>query len=367
MPRKPKKTRRARGTGSVLPDARRGGYLWKIPVGRYASGRTKYTEVRGRTLAEVLAKGKLVAPPDPAAVTVGEWAARWVRGLSNRSSTKAAYAHSVTSRVAPALGHVKLKELTVSQVKAAAQSWVGAKKDGKLAPQTVNVTLDRAATMFAAAVTDGLAASNPFALCPRLEYERKPIDPFTPAELKQVIAARDLYSCAPVFAFLAATGCRVGEAVALDVGDYDAATGRIGITKTYNPDHGEGPPKSKHSRRVLALALSPPARTVVSEAVGARKAGVLFATSRGRRFHYQQLRTTFAALLKRLNLRPRGLHNLRHGVATALLAAPPVPADERVQLGDIARWLGDSVATVVRFYLHPSGADVGAALGDILR
>ncbi len=352
MPKKklPQK-RGVKGEGGVYPDTRRGGYFGKVPVGRYQNGRTRYTEVRGKTQAEVVEKKKMVAPPDPNAVTVKEWAARWIAGLSNRSSTKALYAQSVNSRVVPALGHLKLKDVTVSRVKAAAAAWTDIK------PQTVNLILDRATTMFAAAILDELLTTNPFALCPRFEFTPKPIDPFTPSELRQLIDARDACGCGPLFAFLAATGCRVGEASALDVTDYDAVTGEIHITKTYDGTHGIGPPKSKHSRRTLVAPQV--IRPVIEGAVAGRTSGVMFARPDGKRIYYEKLRVRFAKLLTELGLRVRVMHAMRHGVATALVAA-------HVPIADVAKWLGDSVATVIKTYLHPSGADVSAALGKIL-
>lgn len=356
--KKPRAKRRARGTGSIFPDNRRGGFVAKVPVGKYPNGKTRYAQVSGATQGEVVAKMKAVEPLDPNTVTVGEWAARWIASLAGRRpGTRAAYSHSVAGRVVAALGHVRLKDLTVSQVRAAAAQWIGPKRQGKLAPQTANTTLDRAATMFAAAVTDRLVADNPFALCPRFEFHRKPIDPFSPAELRQILEARDRLSCAPLFAFLASTGCRVGEAVALDVSDYDRATGRIAITKTYSPAHGTGPPKSKHSRR--SLDLPPQARELVETAIGLRRSGPLFATASNRRFNYSDLRHRFGRLLELLGLRRRTLHALRHGFATALVA-------RGVPIGDVAKWLGDTVAQVVRAYLHPSNFDVSATVAAIL-
>lgn len=353
----PKKRRGTRGEGSTLPDKRRGGWMGKVPVGRYQDGRTKYKEVRGRTQAEVVEKKKLILPPDPNAVTVKEWCTRWLAGLAKRPGTVKAYTFSMINHVVPSLGDVRLKDLTVSQVKAAAQTWLGKRADGKLAPQTVNLTLDRAATMFGAAVTDGLVSTNHFALCPRLEYHRKPIDPFTPEELRRIVAARATIHCGHLFAFLAATGCRVGEGSALDMADYDPATGQIRITKTFSASNGSGPPKSKNSRRTLTLP--PQARLVVEEAIDGRTTGVMFRNSGGRRATTNNVGTFFPKLLKELGLRKRTSHAMRHGVATALVASG-------VPLGDVAKWMGDSVQMIVKTYLHPTSFDVGTALGGIL-
>lgn len=349
----PAKRRARRGTGSIFPDKRRGGFIGRVPIGRLSSGRTRYREVRGDTRAAVQEKMKAVLPPGPD-VTVAQWAARWLEGLTNRPATRAAYSHSILTHIVPELGHVQVAALTVSQVKAAASRWKG------LAPQTVNTTLDRGTTMFAAAVQDQLASSNPFALCPRLEYTRKAIDPFAPDELKAIIADWRSTACGALFAFLACTGCREGEATALDVGDYDPQAGTVRITKTYSPTHGIGPPKSKHSVRTLTIPPSMVAvRAALARARRGRKTGPLFRTSTGKRLDHAQIYTAAQQMCRRLGLRWRSPHKLRHGVASMLVA-------RGVPIGDVARWLGDSVATVIRTYTHATGFDVGAVVGDAL-
>lgn len=141
------------------------------------------------------------------------------------------------------------------------------------------------------------------------------------------------------------------------MGDYDPATGRIAITKTYSPDHGVGPPKSRYSRRTLDLP--PQARAVVEEAIAGRRSGVLFRTATGRRLDHSHLLERFARLLTLLGLRQRTPHAMRHGVATAQVAAG-------VPLGDVARWMGDTVEMIVKTYLHQTGADVRGAMTKIL-
>jgi integrase len=46
----------------------------------------------------------------------------------------------------------------------------------------------------------------------------------------------------------------------------------------------------------------------------------------------------------------RNVHQIRHSVANFLIS-------ESVPLGDVAKFLGDTVETVVKTYLHPAGTD----------
>jgi integrase len=356
MPRKklplpaPKRKRRPRGTGYVFYDARRKQYVARVPNGKSPNGRTRYREVRADTQGEAVAKMRGMGPPGPD-VTVGEWSTRWLAGLTVRASTRTGYEKQVTARLVPSLGGVRVADLTVSQVRSALNDWRAA------GVPTANRTLRVAATMFATAVLDGLAVRNPFSDCPRLPYDPPDLDPFSPAELKALLA-NGYTTAARLLAFLAGTGARIGEAAALDVPDYDRATGRVSISKTWSRDHGTRPPKSKHSRRTITVPL--PARAAVEGAIGTRTSGPLF-LSRGRaRFSSAQIHIALNRVLKRLGLRGRNPHAIRHGFISAAVGAG-------APIADVARHAGHSVGQLVRVYLHPTGGDtVSDAMSAVL-
>ena len=343
--------RRARGTGSIMWDKRRHCYLARVIVGKLANGRTRYKEVRAKTQEGVVEKMKLVAPAGPE-VTVKEWSERWVTALDVRPSTRAGYVRQVDDRIVPQLGHQRVADLTISHVKAALVIWRGA------GTATANRTLAVAANMLNDALLENLIARNPFADCPRLRHEPKELDPFTVAELKAVIGAHaGAYTVCPVLAFLAATGVRIGEAAALDVADYDPATGKVSISKTWSRDHGTRAPKSKHSRRTITTPAQ--IRPALAAAVAGRTSGVMFRSASGERFDSAQLHVGLNRLLKSLGLRRRNPHAIRHGVATALVS-------RGVPLGDAARYLGHTVAQLVRTYVQATGSDPAEALAAAL-
>lgn len=339
--------RRARGTGSIFPDKRRGGYVARVPVGKLANGKTKYREVRAATQEGVVEKMKLVKPAGPE-TAVKEWAARWVKSLDVRPSTKAGYVRQVDDRIVPQLGHLRVADLTVSHVKAALVIW----RDAGVA--TANRTLAVGANMLSDALLESLIARNPFADCPRLKYEPKELDPFSATELKALIGSHaGPYTVCPILAFLAATGVRIGEAAGLDVGDYDPATGRVSVAKTWSRDHGTRAPKSKHSRRTITTPAQ--IRPAIVAAIGDRSGGILFRSASGERFDSAQLHTGLQRLLKSLGLSRRNPHAIRHGVATTLVS-------RGVPLGDAARYLGHTVAQLVRTYVRATGNDPAETL-----
>lgn len=326
-----------------------------MPVGRYPNGRTKYTEVRAPTQAEVVERRKNVEPPGPD-TTVAQWAAKWLEGLSVRASTFEGYERTALKRIVPDLGHRRLAAVAVSDVKALVKKWMSGKRP--LAATTVGLALAHGQAMFEAAVEDDLIAKNPFARCPRPETAPREIDPFPPADLLRIVAAFDTYSSGPLVALLAATGCRLGEASALDVTDWDPAAGTIAITKTWSKRFGSGPPKSKHSYRTIEIPAE--VRSALVAAAGARKTGPLFRTGANRRVIKSMVQRAFARLLARLGLRRRNVHQLRHSVATMMISAG-------VPIGDVAEYLGDSEETIVRTYLHPTGVSPAGAISRALR
>lgn len=344
------KPRRARGTGSgPYPDPK-GGYFAKVPIGRYPNGRTKYTEVRDATHAGCVAKMLAARPPDPDTLTVAQWAERWLSGLSVAASTLRGYRKQVEARIVPTLGHVGLRALKLSQVREAQQVWA---RDGTA---TANRTLDVAAALMGAARLDELVARNVFADAPKLKHAPKPLDPFSVPDLRRLVANRHT-SAAALLAFVAGTGCRIGEAAALDVTDYDPATGRVSITKTWTIDHGSRAPKSKHSRRTLTVP--PAARPAVERATAGRTSGILFRSKSGERFTNSQTYLALGRVCVKLGLRKRGPHQIRHGVLTALV-------NSGAPLGDVAKFAGHSVAQLIKTYLHPAETDPAEKWQELL-
>ena len=84
---------------------------------RYVSGKTR-EEVR-RKLAKAMADrdGGLVF--NAGALTVGEYMDRWLKDVKDtvRQSTHERYEYAINPHITPALGRIKLKDLTPAQVR----------------------------------------------------------------------------------------------------------------------------------------------------------------------------------------------------------------------------------------------------------
>jgi integrase len=344
------KRRRARGTGTLFE--RGGVWVARVPVGRYPGGGTRYVEVTADTQAGVIERMKGVQPPGPD-TTVAQWCERWLSQQQVRASTLGDRQHTVERWVVPHLGAYRVCELTAGQIERAVSQWT-------TGPNTSRKNLRTLRTCLEAARRAGLCAANPARDVRGPKAKRREVNPFAPKELAAIIAAATRTTDA-VHALLAATGCRLGEALGANVEDYDAATGALTIRRTYDARHGERPPKSDNGRRTIRVPAV--ARPALQRAIGDRTRGPLFAAEntggRSRRQH-TPVRQAWAVFLRNLGLPYRSPHQLRHSVATALVSAG-------VPLGDVARYLGDSVQVVVSTYLHATGSDVCAALEAALK
>ena len=338
--------RRARGTGSVFFSKARGVWVGRRKVGGRGIERSHKNQ------AEMLRLLAAALPPADG-VTVAEWGARWLADLSCRPRTLDIRRNAVASHIAPVLGKLRLRDLTPHHVEQAAKRWA----DALGSVNTVRLNLAVLHTCLQSAVRAGLRADNPVKLAGKPRSQKKKIDPFAPGELAHIIDAATARPAWRVLALLAAAGCRVGEAIALDVKDYDPATGVVHITRTLSQRREMGPPKSAAGVRTIRVPAD--ALPAVRAAAGKRKSGPLFATGRGGRLNYPNVRLAWLRLLASLGLPARNLHQLRHSAATVMIS-------RGTPLGDVARYLGDTVETVVRTYLHATGADAADAMDAAL-
>lgn len=348
--------RGTRGLGTVFWNEKRQRWIGRKPIGTTPDGRTLYVQ-RSDPDHKALVKKMREAEAPGDDITFKEWATRWLDSLDVRESTLESYRRSLLDHCAP-LGRMKLSAVKVGHANALLVKL--AKGDGDrdgLSPGSVVNVRAHAAACFEAAIRDELVTRNPFAHARRPEVEKKEIDPLTLDELNAVVGEWKTLSAGPMLAVLATTGMRLGEASALDVTDWNPSTGKLSVTKTYSQRFGVGPPKSKNGKRTITVPTQ--ARPAITAAVGSRKTGPLFVTEAENRFIKSLIQRAFTRLLARLKIRRRNVHQLRHSVASHLInGGHPI--------GDAAKYLGDSAAVVVKTYLHPSGADAGAAMERLL-
>lgn len=201
----------------------------------------------------------------------------------------------------------------------------------------------------------------------------------TDAEARAFLAATRAHRLHALFIVALALGLRQGELLGLRWADVDLDSRRLRVARTLQRVRGEGmifgPPKSKRSRRVLALPA------VVVDALkrhrdrqegeraragdGWVESGLVFTASSGRPLQPRNLATTYGRLLDHVEVPRIRFHDLRHTCATLLLGRGVSP---RVVM-DI---LGHSqIAVTMNIYAHvmptmqdKAAGEMDAALGS---
>jgi integrase len=369
------KVREVRGIWRVMVDWK--GRRVSRNVGAGAAGKrsaqTAAEQIQARlTLGDL----SVLDPPVPKvrSLTVGEYATRWLQSdvaLRLKPATHETYEQVVRLHIIPGLGSVPLDALTRPKVKEALAERVRA----GLGRARVQLILGVLTACLNAAVDEGLLAVNPALRLGRYAHDtRKPvreIQIFTPGEVEQILATArqgqpELY---PLVLVLARTGLRLGEALALRVGDLDFERRDLWVRRSWGPNsrtYGEGEtrigsPKSRRQRRVdmsrqLCEGLQRYLGLREAEAIlASRPVPVwLFEGPAGGPMTRNMFQPRWRRLLRLAGVRGRKAHTLRHTFASHLMQNGESLAYVRDQLGH------HSIKMTVDVYGHLLPGDKGA-------
>lgn len=196
------------------------------------------------------AKGSWI-DPQAGKVTVGAlWSSTPSAHL--KQSTKANREIVWSTHVEPKWGKAEVGKIRPSHVR----SWVAELSAAGLAPATVSKALGVLRTTLAVAVDDGLVASNPAAGVKPPRRDHTPRGYLTHQQVEQLAVACG--DDGKLVRFLAYTGLRFGEAVGLQVGDFDMLRRRFTISRSITDVNGEmvtSTPKTGERRTVVFPAF----------------------------------------------------------------------------------------------------------------
>ena len=164
---------------------------------------------------------------------------------------------------------------------------------------------------------------------------------FTEDEMRQIIGATS-GQWSVLFATLAGTGMRAGEAFGLHIDDLDLAAGRIFVRRGVYKKQ-EGTAKTPRSHRVIYIDRNLTA--MLGQHIGERKAGRVFETGVGTPFSKDDVRRKLQTVLQKLGLPKGGLHAFRHG-RVSVLRMHGVPDDL------VTEWVGHSSLRMTSRYTH---------------
>jgi integrase len=288
-------------------------------------------------------------------VTFVEYALEWIEHYNGRTSrgirdaTKADYRARLQEAIA-FFGRMQLAAIEPGDVKRYAHHVAGR----GLAPNTVRLVLAPVKALFATALEDGLIRSNPTAgvrLALSIGDVEEKVKALTEEELERLLAEIPA-QWRLFFDLLAATGLRIGEAVALRWCDVDFDRRRVQVLRRYYRG-GFAPPKSKYGRRDVplsaGLARDLEARWLLEEDVE----GLVFPSATGTVLEHSNLmRRVLKPAARRAGVPWAGFHTFRHTCATLLF-------HRGVNAKQAQVWLGHhSPAFTLTVYTHLLSGDL---------
>jgi integrase len=314
----------------------------------------KRRTIYGATRNEVLAKREALRaalhfgePAPDLRLTVGEHLIAWLeskRPPNVRPATWISYEAQVNLHLAP-LHRIALAKLTPNDVR----NLVRRLLDEGLSPRSAGYALVILRMALRQAVADRLIGRNVATYVDLPRREQVEIQPLSPLQARQLVAAAREDRRGVLWILLLGTGLRLGEALGLRWADIDLEDGKISVRGSLRPQplklRGSDPrlalveTKTAASRRtiagpafVLAALRQHQAR---SAEIPANVMNLVFTTPRGTPIDPRNANRQFGEFLRRNELPQIRVHDLRHTAASLLLA-------QGFSLEDVKRYLGHS-------------------------
>jgi integrase len=333
----------SRHKGSGLYMAR---YTVHTPTG--PKRKTLYGKTR-REVDEKLTKAKAERDTgfvfDADNLTLGNYLDRWINDSVRdtvRQRTWERYEQIVRVHIKPALGRVKLKNITPTHARALYRE----KLDTGLAPRTVNYIHTTLSKALKDAVADGLIARNPASSVKAPRPKKKEIRPLSSEQAKAFLKAVRGNRFEAAFVVALHCGLREGEILGLKWSDVDMYAGTLQVRRTLSealaghlfepPKNGKGRNVKLTARAVEALRNHLTRQIEEIESLGDRyrDQGLVFPSQVGTPMNAKNLTArSFKPLLKRAKLPNIRFHDLRHTFATLMLQNGEHPKVVQEMLG----------------------------------
>jgi len=351
---------RTHGEGTITQrkDGRWQGALQVDGIRRVVYGKTRKEVVEKLEAIRRLARDA-GAIPNPGKRTLGDLLDAWLetKAPNWKPRTLADYRELCAVHLRPALGSVHLSKLTPDRVARYLATWQrrGKARTALKLYRALSQALDLA-------VRWGWLAHNPCERVdtPRYRPQRKGV--WTQDELRRFLQATEADWLWPLWVTAIATGCRIGELLALEWPDVDIGAGTITVDKSAQVIGGQRvvtTPKTQAGRRVIAL----PGQAVAAlQAQGLQQrdwgytGGLVFCRPDGRPLTQTLVAWHMRQACQRAGVPAMTPHGLRHLHASLLLG-------QGLPLPDVSRRLGHATPQVtLTIYAHAlQGGDRRAA------
>jgi len=366
------------GDGAIFREG--GRWVGRIEAGIGANGKRRRRKFTGPTQGEVRAKMAKARADIAAGITVGgamtlnvwldHWMANVVPAGAKKSPNTIENYEWALSHIRPALGHLRLRDLTTEHV----ERLLRARADAGMARSSVGRIRMVLTAALQHAEARGHVVRNAAALA--VIPETRPTvgrRSLTLDESKALLAAAKGERLEALFATALATALRPGELYGLtwDNLNLDAAT--LTVSKSMKDDNGEhhlGPTKRATSSMrtvgvppwlVTALRAHRARQRAERLALGAAWSSewdLVFCSTVGTPLDGPDVRRVLRRIARRAGLAPLTIYELRHTTASLL-----IDAGESVE--HVADVMGDNPLTLYSHYRHKVRAVADAAAGPM--
>jgi integrase len=301
---------------------------------------------------------------------LADWLQRWMEREvmpNNERTTAYAYGNIVKNHLVPALGRVKLSQITPDLLEEY-YHWLG--KERGLSSNTIRKHHILLHTSLQAACRLGLLRSNPVDLAVPPRFETGSASYYNPEQLGTLLQMVTGHALELPVRLACSLGLRRGEILGLRWRDVDLEEGILTIRRTRTTMGSvvvEKAPKTVVSCRTLSIAALEDLMELLQLLREERKErgipcgenDLLVLDTMDRPWHPNVLTTTFSNFVVKHGLPSVTLHGLRHSFAS-------VASNARVPMYQISRAMGhSSPATTQRVYTHlfePTHGEVLAAV-----
>lgn len=301
--------------------------------------RQKETEKRQKIAAGIITSNS----------TFSEYAEKWYksRALAVKGATQCNYRHTLRA-VAPYIGSKRLADLTPQDMRD-----LQAALAARLSPGTVNEHLLIVGFVLKSAVEDNILTKSPYTGIKRLKTSKCATHrALTRDETKRFLDAAKEDPYQYLYIFMLHTGCRLGEAVAIEDADIDGTTLKIARTQTRSATgivHIGSTTKSPAG--VRAVPLDEEAQEAIKNAQAVRDALApgsprIFVSPFGKMPHSASVNLCMKRTCEKARIDKISSHALRDTFATRC-------AESKMQPKVLMELLGHSdIETTMLYYVH---------------
>ncbi len=308
----------------------------------------------------------LLPKPSREVPILGDWLGMWLeqKSIQLKWSTTESLEALIRLHIRPALGHLRLNQVSPLLVEAFYSSLQGKKE---LSPATIKKVHTIMHQAFQQAVRYGQLPTNPMLSTKTPQANKPRIEVLSREQVKRVLAVAANQGPESYLRWLLALhyGLRQGETLALTWGDFEPSTGQLSINKSVNAKAGEGSiisrPKTDKANRIIPLTLQAQKswKALAEYNTDVQDSTLVFQNTTG---GYLNARTDYDRwhhLLKQAEVPKLKLHAARHTAATLLI-------ESGADLRSVQLILGHSSPTfTASTYVHPSLMHIRSALEGV--